>query len=79
MITCSNFHSVFGFLLSMGFSSEFIRAEMYKLKYVALSMEKEVDIQNYFDSYAWAKKTPSSQKELLRYLESEHLQLFDRL
>ena len=40
-ITCSNFHSVFGFLLSLDKDIETIRKEMYKLKFVVHTLEEE--------------------------------------
>lgn len=45
MITCSNFHSVFGFLLAMGYPNDLIRTEMYKLRFIANSMENEIEIR----------------------------------
>ena len=65
MITCSSYHSVFGFLLSMGYHEEFIRNEMFHLRYVAGTMENQKEVEKYLDSYAWLNNTQATSKKLL--------------
>lgn len=54
-ITCSNFHSVFGFLHSLNKSLEEIRTEMLKLKSIANSLEDEKNVTTHFDKLEWIK------------------------
>ena len=58
---------------------EYIRREMYNLRFYTMSMENVEDTEKYFNSYSWANKTPATYHKLLKYLEQEHTSLFERL
>lgn len=78
-MTCSNFHSVFGFLHSLNKSTEEIRIEMLKLKHIANTLEDQKRAKNHFDKLEWIKNKEYGYKEYLKYLEQEHESLFEKI
>jgi|JI9StandDraft_1071089.scaffolds.fasta_scaffold517158_2 hypothetical protein len=76
MITTSDMHSVFAFLLAGGKKIVNIRKEMWKIKDLVTF---QTGIEEEYMTYGWAKTESREMQELMELAWADHYRIFEEM